>query len=98
MRPVPKDGADDEIDAGVRMPFGYRAAMPRGMMHEETGSLEFVRGFALLRRDGGGTWRLDLGPIQHLRARRLAGRRVRVVGVRDQFDLLAVRRLCALTG
>lgn len=37
-------------------------------------------------RDGG-TWRLDAG----WRARRLLGRRGKVTGIRDDFDLLAVK-------
>ncbi|HEX8556001.1 MAG TPA: DUF5818 domain-containing protein [Sphingomonas sp.] len=38
---------------------------------------------------GGGTWRLDAGR----RARRLLGQRVRIVGVRDGFDLLFVEQI-----
>jgi hypothetical protein len=66
--------------------------MPRGTTHEETGLLLTDRGQLALARDEGGTWRLDAG----WRARRLLGRRVRVVGTRDGFDLLAVTRIDAV--
>lgn len=67
--------------------------MPRGTMHDETGRLSEQDGRWSLRRDGGGTWRLDLGPLVTLKARRLVGRRVRIFGTRDGFDLLAVERI-----
>lgn len=70
--------------------------MPLGMTHDETGRLNERDGRYTLRRDGGGEWRLDLGLFAALKVRRLAGRRVRVRGVRDGFDLLAVHRVDAL--
>lgn len=70
--------------------------MPHGTKHEEIGWLNERDGGWSLRRDGGGEWRLDLGHRAWLQARRLAGRRVRLVGVRDGFDLLAVERVSAL--
>lgn len=39
----------------------------------------------------GGIWRLDAGR----RTRRLLGRRVRITGTRDEFDLLAVKTIQA---
>jgi hypothetical protein len=72
--------------------------MPHGTKHEETGWLNERDDSWSLRRDGGGEWRLDLGYRAWLQARRLTGRRVRLVGVRDGFDLLAVERIAALDG
>lgn len=69
--------------------------MPRGTAHDETGWLNERDGRWSLRRDGGGEWRLDLGLLATIKARRLVGRRVRVRGVRDGFDLLAVERIKA---
>ena len=66
--------------------------MPRGTTHEETGLLVEQAGGLALRRDDGGTWRLDAP----WRSKRLAGKRVRIVGVRDGFDLLAVKTISAL--
>ncbi len=63
--------------------------MPMGTRHEVTGLLLEHRGGLVVEVDGGGTWRLDAG----WRARRLLGLRVRVVGIRDGFDLLAVERI-----
>ena len=60
--------------------------MPRGSRHVETGLLLQGKPWLVLRRDDGGEWRLD-APA---RACRLVGQRVRVDGVRDGFDLLAV--------
>ena len=67
--------------------------MPRGTRHEETGRLNARDGWYSLRRDRGGTWRLDLGWRVERKARHLAGHRVRVVGFRDDFDLLAVEQI-----
>lgn len=64
--------------------------MPRGSRHEETGWLNDDRGQLVLRRDGGGQWCLDMGWLLTWRTRKLVGKRVRVVGVRSNFDLLAV--------
>jgi hypothetical protein len=67
-------------------------AMPLGATHDVTGLLlREGRGFVLCP-DIGGTWRLDTGR----KAARLAGRRVRVVGIRAQFDLLDVQSIEAL--
>lgn len=63
--------------------------MPMGTHHELVGLLLEARGNLILDVDGGGTWRLDAD----WRARRLLGMRVKVVGVRDGFDLLAVTRI-----
>ncbi len=70
--------------------------MPRGTRHELIGRLREIDGRWSLRPDEGGEWRLDVGLLLSWRARRLAGNRVRVIGVRDGFDLLAVERLTAL--
>ncbi len=66
--------------------------MPIGMRHEIEGLLLERQGELVLDVRGGGTWRLDTG----WRARRLLGRRVRVSGTRDGFDLLAVGTIKAL--
>lgn len=58
--------------------------MPRGSRCDETGWLNDDRGRLILRRDAGGTWQLDAP----WRARRLVGQRVRVVGVRADFNVL----------
>ena len=50
-------------------------------------------GGLILDVPGGGVWRLDLGVVAAWRARRLVGMRVRVTGVRDGFDLLAVETI-----
>lgn len=63
--------------------------MPRGTRHEITGILLEQRGELVLEVAGGGTWRLDAG----WKARRLLGTRVKVVGIRDGFDLLGVERI-----
>ena len=63
--------------------------MPIGSRHVETGWIDLEDGWPVLRLDGGGRWRLD-GPS---RLWRLRGRRVVVEGVRDDFDLLAVRAI-----
>ena len=66
--------------------------MPRGSRHDETGLLLEDRGQLALKRDAGGTWRLD---APHS-AERLTGRRVRVVGTRAEFDLLDVATIEAI--
>lgn len=58
--------------------------MPLGSKHEETGWLNLLDQQLVLRRDAGGTWRLDAPR----RALALAGQRVRVIGTRVGFDLL----------
>ncbi len=68
--------------------------MPLGSKHDETGWLQDSGGQLQLRRDAGGTWRLDAPAA----ARRLVGARVRVNGTRGEFDLLDVARIEALRG
>ena len=63
--------------------------MPIGTRHEIVGLLLEDRSGLIVEVDGGGTWRLDAGR----RARSLLGQRVKVVGVRDGFDLLAVKTI-----
>ena len=65
--------------------------MPRGTRHEITGILLEQRGELVLDVADGGTWQLDAG----WRVRRLLGMRVKVIGIRDDFDLLAVEHLNA---
>lgn len=64
--------------------------MLRGTRHDLAGLLLRSGRDHLLEISGGGTWRLDMGPLAAERARDLAGLRVRATGVRDGFDLLAV--------
>ena len=63
--------------------------MPRGSRHDETGWLNENDGQLTLRRDAGGTWRLDAPQ----RARKLVGKRVRLEGFRAEFDLLEVKAI-----
>lgn len=65
--------------------------MPRGTAHELVGLLLRDGQSLVLRIDDGGAWRLDAPG----RAWRLLGRRVRVTGTRDGFDLLAARSIDA---
>ncbi len=60
--------------------------MPMGSHHEAVGLLLRNRRDLILEVDDGGTWRLEASSHAH----RLLGLRVRVTGVRDSFDLLAV--------
>lgn len=62
--------------------------MPLGSRHDESGLLLREGRWLVLARDDGGRWRLD-GPWRMVR---LLGQRVRVVGVREGFDLLGVER------
>lgn len=62
--------------------------MPLGSRHTETGLLLHAKHGLVLRRDDGGEWRLEAPS----RLKRYVGRRVRIDGVRDGFDLLAVQR------
>lgn len=64
-----------------------------GSHHDETGWLNNGRGELVLRRDGGGRWRLDVGLVLGWRARKLVGRRVRVEGTRIDFDVLAAHKI-----
>lgn len=63
--------------------------MPRGSEHDLTGILLEKGFYPILRMPGGGEWRLDITK----RHKHLFGTRVRVVGVRDGFDLLAVQKI-----
>ncbi|WP_394437583.1 DUF5818 domain-containing protein [Sphingobium naphthae] len=63
--------------------------MPRGALHEEEGILLDQGIYPVLKIDEGGRWRLDTS----CRYRHLVGQRVRVVGVRVDFDMLDVRRV-----
>lgn len=65
------------------------AAMPRGTSHDLTGLLLTSGRAVILRVDDGGEWRLDLRGSYH----RLLSRRVRVRGVRSDFDLIGVDRI-----
>lgn len=64
--------------------------MPRGSIHSESGILIERDGRLGLYLDDGGTWRLDPNGRERL-VRRLLGYRVRIKGIRDGFDLLAVQ-------
>ena len=68
--------------------------MPRGSYHTETGLLLRGKHGLVLRRDDGGEWRLDAPAT----ADRMIGQRVRLEGVRDGFDLLAVTRIALAYG
>lgn len=63
--------------------------MPRGTCHTETGLLLTDGPMLVLDRDGGGQWRLDAPPS----AAKFVGQRVRLTGIRDGFDLLAVEKI-----
>lgn len=67
--------------------------MPLGSHHVETGWLNEDRGELVLRRDGGGRWRLDVGILLGFRARKLVGSRVKVEGIRVDFDVLAANTI-----
>lgn len=71
----------------------FSVPMPMGTTHDEAGWLNEQNGELLLRRDEGGAWRLDAGLIQTWKARRFVGARVRVQGVRVDFDTLALKRI-----
>lgn len=60
--------------------------MPRGTTHTIEGLLLEGTIYPVIRADGGGQWRLDLP--RGLRT--LIGRRVRVSGIRSDFDMLDV--------
>lgn len=64
--------------------------MPRGTHHDVIGMLLWDRESLVLDVSGGGTWRLDIGWREMWRVRQLIGLRVKVTGIRDGFDLLAV--------
>ncbi len=67
--------------------------MPMGSRHDEIGWLNERNGQLVLRRDEGGCWRLDVGFWLWWKSRKLVGKRVRVQGIRGEFDLLDVQRL-----
>ena len=60
--------------------------MPLGTMHTETGVLLYEGHTLILQRDAGGRWRLD----RNSKLDRLAGRRVKLTGIRNGFDWLNV--------
>lgn len=60
--------------------------MSLGTQHTLVGLLFTGNRFPVLRVDGGGQWQLDL-PSKH---QSLIGRRVRITGVRSEFDMLDV--------
>lgn len=70
--------------------------MPMGSRHDETGWLNENEGQWTLRRDEGGRWRLDVGFWLGRKARKLVGKRVRVVGKRSGFDLLDAESIEAI--
>lgn len=63
--------------------------MPRGTCHTETGLLLMDGPMLVLDRDAGGRWRLD-APRS---AAKFLGQRVKLTGIRDGFDLLAVEKI-----
>ena len=67
--------------------------MPKGHRYEELGRLFRRTGshYLFLERDDGGVWRLD----GSLRDKSLIGERVRVVGIRSDFDLIDVESITA---
>lgn len=69
--------------------------MALGDIVEIVGLLNERDGRWSLRPDGGGEWRLDIGWMRRRGFRELLGRRTRLIGVRDGFDLLAVRSVVA---
>lgn len=66
--------------------------MPLGVSLDLEGLLLEERGQLFLRMDDGGHWRIEAGGS----ARKLLGRRVRVEGTRDGFNLVAARRVAAV--
>lgn len=66
--------------------------MPLGVDLDLEGLLVEDRGQLFLRMDDGGHWRIEAG----WSARKLLGRRVRIEGRRDGFDLVAARRVVAV--
>ncbi|WP_140419340.1 DUF5818 domain-containing protein [Sphingobium sp. Z007] len=64
-----------------------------GSRHDETGWLNEQNGQLILRRGDGGRWRLETGLILGWKTRKLIGKRVRVLGIRCEFDMLDVQEL-----
>lgn len=77
----------------VPVPAYESRLMPLGTFHSEEGLLLRQRGGLILQRDDGGRWRLDAEPD----AEQNLGRRVRVEGLRGDFDLLEVRRIVVVS-
>lgn len=67
--------------------------MPLGTFHSEEGLLLLQRGGLILQRDDGGRWRLDAGK----NAEQNLGRRVKVEGLRSDFDVLEVSRIVVVS-
>lgn len=67
--------------------------MPQGTRHELIGLLLRDGNVPVLQIAGGGTWRIDLGIRAAWRARSMFGSKVTVTGVREGFDLIAVRTI-----
>lgn len=63
--------------------------MPKGKRYEEFGVLGSDERGLQLRREDGGVWRLDADSA----AWRLIGERVRVVGIRSDFNILDVQHI-----
>ena len=70
--------------------------MPNGSRHKETGWLNEQNGQLILHRDEGGRWRLEVGMLLGWRTRKLIGKRVRIHGIRCDFDVLDVRTMEAI--
>ena len=66
--------------------------MPKGTTHTELGVLLKNGRQLVLQRDGGGCWRLEAPRY----AERLIGSRVEMSGIREGFDLLAVKTICKI--
>jgi hypothetical protein len=66
--------------------------MPLYTPIDETGILMRENGIAVLVMPGGGRWRLEV--VKRIKPE-MWGRRVRVIGTRDGFDLIAVKKLVA---
>jgi len=65
--------------------------MPLGTYHEETGTLRWTKLGYALETDGGGVWQLELSWT--CRASAKVNRRVTVEGIRNGFDMLAIKSL-----
>jgi hypothetical protein len=63
--------------------------MPRGSKHDLTGLLLENGVYPILRMPDGGEWRLDVTKSH----RHLLGKRVRILGIRDDFDLLSMQKI-----
>ncbi|HEX8414597.1 MAG TPA: DUF5818 domain-containing protein [Sphingomicrobium sp.] len=72
------------------------SAPPQHRFADRDGWLKEQDGERILRRDDGGRWCLAMGPIVRWRSRKLLGKRVWIVGVRDGFDALVVKKIAAV--